>query len=125
MGISTRALANCALGIACSVAAVCQSAPVWAAGPLDDFGGPSSVGSMFYFHLPLGSSQPVRDGTFSFVLMNELTSSHPAFQREKGPSQDQAATNFNLMDLKLSLSGRFRSFALSGLTTLGENPPNK
>ena len=123
--LSARALATCALGIACSAAVVCQSVPAWAAGPLDDLAARSSVGSMFYFHLPLGSSETVRGGTFSFVVNNDLASSYPAFQHEKGLGPDHAITRLNLMNLQLSLSGRFRSLALSGLTALGNGTPEK
>jgi len=123
MGISTKAWTTRAFAMACSAAAVCATTPA-AAGPLDDLGMRSSVGSMLYFHLPLGSSQSLRFGTFNFVLKNEFASSAPGFEREKPTNPMSANTSFNLMNLELGLSGRPRSLALTGLTALG-TPPNK
>jgi hypothetical protein len=118
MGIS-RKLAIWALPIACAFAAL-LAAPAWAAGPLDDFAARSSVGSMFYFRLPLGSSaEAARSGTLSFVLKDEFASSY-LFQREQMSYPGRATTNFNLMNLKLGLSGQFRGLAIGGLTALGD-----
>jgi hypothetical protein len=125
MGISSRTLAILALRVACAAVA-CSTAPALAAGPLDDFTARSSVGSMFYFRVPLGSpAESMRGGTLSFVLKNEFASIYPVFQREQLSYPGRATTNFNLMDLKLGLSGHFRGLAIGGLTALGEASSNK
>ena len=124
MGISTRTLAVCILRMVCAVS-TCSTAPALAAGPLDDFAARSSVGSMFYFRLPLGpAAQSARGGTLGFMLKNELASSYTLFQKEQRSYPERATSSFNLMDLKLGMSGRFRSLTLGGLTALGTSPPN-
>jgi hypothetical protein len=124
MGISTKAWTTRAFAMACSAAAVCATTPA-AAGPLDDLGMRSSVGSMLYLHLPLGASQSLRSGTFNFVLKNEFASSAPGLERDKTTNPNPSTTSFNLMNLELGLSGRPKSLALTGLTALGNTPPNK
>jgi hypothetical protein len=124
MGISARTLAVWSLRIACVVAAWLTT-PAWAAGPLDDFAARSSIGSMFYFRLPLGSpADTVRGGTLNFVLKNEFASSY-VFLREQMSYPGRATTSFNLMDLKLGLSAQFRSLAIGGVTALGDASLNK
>ena len=81
---------------------------------------------MFYFRLPLGSpAETARGGTMSFILKDEFASTYPVFQREQLSYPGRATTNFNLMDLKLGLSGQFRGLAVGGLTALGDASLNK
>jgi hypothetical protein len=124
MGISLRTLAVWSLRIACAVS-VWLTTPAWAAGPLDDFAVRSSVGSMFYFRLPLGShADTMRGGTLNFVLRNEFVSSY-VFQRELNSYPGRATTSLNLIDLKFGLSTEFHSLAIGGVTALGDASSNK
>jgi hypothetical protein len=125
MGAKMRAFSIRALRVASSMAfAFYQTGPAMAYGPYEEFGGRTGIKPMVYFHLSLGPSsvESNRTGSFGFALKNEFSYAHPAYQRERGPYSDTAAS-FGLMDLSIGLDGKFRGLALGGMTTLGDKAP--
>jgi len=76
-----------------------------------------------YFRLPLGASSSVQDrpGSFGFALKSELLSTHPAYQRDKGPYLDSTRMNLDLLNLRFGTNGNLRGLDVAGFTAMSEN----